>query len=304
MFKLSVLIAQFLAFVRDRQAARTFDYYEVWLDRFAAHVGDIPVADVRRHHLLTYAKSWYEFQTVQRLFRWACTEMEIIEANPFAGIKRPPLGNRRRVLCRREVIALQRGSDRTFRPFVLALIETAARPQEIRSVRWDQLRDGNGMAAVPSALELPGGWLELTEFKARTRRRNPNAVRVLFLTDRLRRLLARLWQRAKDRNGEIFLNSVGKVWNRNSLRCRMRRLRDRLGMKADSSGEKIVLYTLRHSAATDMAAGGIGEHALADVLGHTSTRTTQRYVHLQRDALRRAFHESRINARVRRRPRS
>jgi integrase len=291
------LIDRFLAFVKVRQAPGTVEYYRTWLNQFQTHVGNLPIEKVERSHLVEFATRWHQVQTVQRLFRWACSEMRIVAVNPFADVKRPPLGNRRRVLNRREVIALQRGSDRTFRPFVLALIETAARPQEIRSVRWDQLRDENGLAAVPSALARPGGWLELTEFKARTRRRNPNAVRVLFLTDRFRRLLARLWQRAKDRNGEIFLNSVGNLWNRNSLRCRMRRLRDRLGMMPDSSGEKIVLYTLRHSAATDMAAGGIGEHALADVLGHTSTRTTQRYVHLQRDALRRAFHDSRVKSR-------
>lgn len=297
MLNLSELIAQFLAYVRDRQAKRTHEYYNAWLAKFILHVGDMPVADVRRHHLLLWAKSWYEFQTVQRLFRWAATEMELIASNPFTGVKRPSLGNRRRVLSRCEVTRLQRGTDAVFRPFLLALVETAARPQEIRAVRWDQLRDANGMADIKCALREPGGFFELTEFKARTRRRNPNAVRVLFLTDRLRRLLARLWRRTKDREGLIFLNADGNEWNRNSLRCRMRRLRSRLGMTPDSTGEKIVLYTLRHSAATDLAAAGIGEHALADVLGHTSTRTTQRYVHLQRDALRRAFHESRKKSR-------
>jgi integrase len=297
MMNLSALIAQFLAFVKVRQAARTHEYYNAWLARFLKHVGDMPVAEVKRHHLLTYARSWYEYQTVQRLFRWACVEMEIVAANPFTNIQRPPLGNRRRVLSRAETIALQRGSDRTFRPFLIALIETAARPQEIRAARWDQLRDCNGLPSIPGALARPGGWIELHDFKARTRRRNPHAVRLLFLSDRLRRLLARLWDRVPIREGEIFRNARGETWNRNSLRCRMRRLRDRLGLRPDGTGERIVLYTLRHSAATDLAAAGIGEHALADVLGHTSTRTTQRYVHLQRDALRRAFHESRNRAR-------
>lgn len=301
MLNLSDLIAKFLTYVRDRQAARTHDYYSTWLHKFLKHVGDMPVHELKRHHLLTYASSWYQFQTAQRLFRWACTEMELIATNPFAGVKRPPLGNRRRVLSRKEIVALLRGSDRTFRAFLFGMRETVARPQEIRTVRWDQLRDGNGMAAVASALQAPGGWFELTEFKARARRRDPHAVRVLFLTDRMRRLLLRLWRRATDKTGEIFRNADGGLWNRNSLRCRMRRLRARLGMQADSSGEMIVLYLFRHSGATDLAAAGIGEHALAEVLGHTSTRTTQRYVHLQRDALRRAFHESRRKAREQRR---
>lgn len=300
MMSLSVLIAQFLAFVRDRQASRTLDYYETWLRRFEKHVGDMPVADVRRHHLLTWAKCWYEFQTVQRLFRWAAVEMELIASNPFTGIKRPPLGSRQRVLSRRDTVLLQRGSDATFRPFVVAMVETAARPQEIKVARWEDLRDREGEAAAASALAHAGGWIELAEFKARTRRRNPNVVRVLFLTERMRRLLSRLWKRSATKTGEIFVNSRGVPWNRNSLRCRMRRLRDRVGLGADSNGEKIVLYSLRHSALTGLAAAGMGEYALADIAGHASPRTTQRYVHLRRDALRIAFHESRKRAREQR----
>lgn len=300
MMLLSVLIARFLSYVRDRQAPRTLDYYQTWLNRFAKHVGDMPVADVRRHHLLTWAKCWYEFQTVQRLFRWASVEMEMIEANPFTGVKRPPLGSRSRVLSRRDTVMLQRGSDATFRPFVLAMIETAARPQEIKAVRWEDLRDGNGVAAASSALTLAGGWIELTEFKARSRRRNPNVVRVIFLSERMRRLLARLWERSATKTGEVFVNARGVPWNRNSLRCRMRRLRDRVGLGVDGNGEKVVLYTLRHSALTGLANAGMGEYALADIAGHTSPRTTRRYIHLQRDALRTAFHESRKRAREQR----
>lgn len=301
MLTLRQLIDRFLTFVHERQAEGTWLYYRHWLEQFLTHAGDMPVVNVRRCHLMEFAKNWWQVQTVQRLFRWACVEMQIIEADPFSGVKRPPLGNRRRVLTRREVTLLQRGAEFKFRAFLLALTETAARPQEIRIARWDQLRDAGGMAAVSSAIANPGGWLELSDFKARTRRSNPNSVRVLFLTDRMRRLLGRLLRRAKDKTGEIFLNRDGGLWNRNSLRCRMRRLRAKLGMVADGTGENIVLYSLRHSAATELAAAGIGEHALADVLGHTSTRTTQRYVHLQRDTLRRVFHESRCKARMERR---
>lgn len=297
MISLRQLIDRFLAFVQARQAPGTHAYYRHWLEQFLARVGDMPVVDVRRNHLAEFAVNWWQVQTVQRLFRWASVEMAIIDNDPFKGVKRPPLGNRRRVLSRRETVSLMRGSDLTFRPFLIAMQETAARPQEISAAQWTDLCDTNGVPDPETALSESGGWIQLSEFKGRKRRSNPNAVRCLFITDRLRRLLLRLWRAGGAARPTIFADSRGHRWNRNSLRCRMKRLRVRVGLGEDANGENAVLYTFRHSAATRLAAAGMGEHTLASILGHTSTRTTQRYVHLQREALRRAFHEAALKAR-------
>src|ERR1041385_5876091 len=76
------LVEQFLAWIETRNRPRTVAYYRSFLSRFAAAVGDVPLADLRRHHLLTWGSSWHQLQSVQRLFNWAHVEMELVDRNP------------------------------------------------------------------------------------------------------------------------------------------------------------------------------------------------------------------------------
>ena len=88
-----------------------------------------------------------------------------------------------------------------------------------------------------------------------------------------------------------FLNEDGHPWTYNALRCRMRRLRERAGIAPDDNGETIVLYTNRHSYGTS-ASGKVTEHSLADLMGHTTTRTTRKYVHPPKSDLYKAALEA------------
>jgi site-specific recombinase XerD len=64
----------------------------------------------------------------------------------------------------------------------------------------------------------------------------------------------------------------------------MRRLRVRVGLQP-RAGENIVLYSNRHSFGTD-ALGKVSDIELAELMGHTNTTTTRRYVHLSLERLR------------------
>jgi integrase len=79
----------------------------------------------------------------------------------------------------------------------------------------------------------------------------------------------------------IFLDNRRKAWTSNAVRCRMRRLRKKLGLEPDENGEKVVAYTLRHTVATRACTSGVPERGLADLMGHTSTNTTAQYQHPQ-----------------------
>ena len=83
----------------------------------------------------------------------------------------------------------------------------------------------------------------------------------------------------------MFLDSDGHPWTANAVRCRMRRLRAKLDFGPDENGEQVVAYTMRHTAATRASSRGIRDKVLAELMGHTSTMTTQRYQHLQADHL-------------------
>lgn len=296
---LADLAQRFFAFIETKNAPGTRYYYRLHINRFVAAVGNMPVADLRKHHLLEWGKCWHSIQSVQRLFNWACGEMEIIERNPFSTVKRPRPGRRRRVLERSQVVKMTRLAAPDLRAFILAMRETIARPQEVRALKWEYLRWDAATMTREEALVSGEARFELLEYKARERRLDPDAPRVILITARLGRFLCRLLRRRPDALGYVFLNSQKLPWTSNALRLRVRRLRDRAKLVADARGEKIVAYTLRHTGATQACINGVPDRILAELMGHTSTRTTARYQHLSYEHLRAALRRMRSQKRSR-----
>ena len=286
---LSKLIALFLAWLEKHRQAKTLDGYRRYLDRFAAACGDVPLGSLKPHDLLSWGKTWHEIQAVQRLFSWAVNDAGLIEKNPFARIKRPRLGARKRVLEPAQLARLMRAAAPAFRAFLLAMRETLARPQEIRALQWEELRPLRRVTRPAEACAAGEAVFVLADFKARERRADPDAERILLITPRLGRFLARQTRGFLIPSGHVFLNSRGKPWTANAVRCQMRALRRRLGLAPDHRGENVTAYTLRHTRATEATAAGVTDRALADLLGHTTTKTTARYQHLQLEHLREAM---------------
>jgi len=259
----------------------TQGYYRHYLQRFLDAVGGRrPALGLVPHDLEMFKTSWHSVQTVQRLYNWG-VDMGLVEKNPFARIKKPELGERERVLTPTETVHLLRAADRQFRQFLLAMRHTIARPQEIRALRWKHLT----YDPVPVFI--------LKEFKGKNRRKDKTAVRIIPLDGRMLRLLNRIARKRKPTpEGFIFLNRNGKPWTGNAVRCRMRRLRKKLGLGPDENGENIVAYTMRHTSATRATANGVRDKVLAELMGHTNTRTTQRYQHLQANHLSDAIRQA------------
>src|SRR5262249_20033493 len=178
-------------------------------------------------------------QAVQRPYNWA-VEMGLLRSNPVRGVKKPDLGQRRRVLSAAEQERLLAAADKHFCPFLLAMLHTIVRPQEVRAVCWKHLV----LKPVPLFV--------LTDFKARDRRKDrQTAVRRILLAEAIVTLLEALTARRQPSpEGPVFLDRRGLPWTANAVRCRMRRLREKLGLEADEHGEKLVADTLRHTAGT------------------------------------------------------
>lgn len=284
--RLADLADRFYRFMEGHNAPGTIGYYRRHIDRFIAHVGEIDVDDLKRHHLKEWSKKWHPIQSVQRLFSWAHVDMEIIERNPFKGVKKPKSGGRKRVLTKRERAALLGKADANFRRVLFAMRESIARPQEIRKLRWEFIRWDGEHSGLIAAIVAGQAFFELWDYKSRTQRLDPDTPRVIYINGRFGRLLLWLAKKVKELHGPIFFNSRGKPWTANAVRLRMVRLRDRAGIGADGRGERIVCYTLRHTSATDATIGGMPDRVLAELMGHTSTRTTARYQHLSRQHVR------------------
>ena len=259
----------------------TLDYYHHYLQQFIKAVGGRrPALGILPHEVEMYKTGWHSVQTVQRLYNWG-VEMGIVAKNPFAKIKKPELGQRERILSPLEGVQLLRTADRDFRPFLLAMRHTIARPQEVRAFRWKQLTD------------TPVPMFVLKDFKARNRRKDKTAVRMIPLDDRMLRLLARLARKRQPQPDDfVFVNSRGEPWTGQAVRQRMEHLRNKVGLAPDENGERVVAYTLRHTAATRASANGVRDKVLAELMGHSSVRTTAKYQHLQATHLSNAIKQA------------
>ena len=83
---------------------------------------------------------------------------------------------------------------------------------------------------------------------------------------------------------QVFLNSRGRPLSRQSAWEAIQRCAD-----AADLGRKISPHTLRHSFATHLLEGGASVRDVQELLGHSRISTTQRYTHLDLNALTRVY---------------
>ena len=100
-------------------------------------------------------------------------------------------------------------------------------------------------------------------------------------------------RRGCERNpeGPLFRKHRGdRPWNRNAIRCRFKRLREKLGLEAG-----VVCYGLRHAFVTDALERGVPIATLAEIVGHADTKmisAVYSHLHERREHLRKAVEQA------------
>jgi integrase len=274
------LADEYLSDVKARRAPGTYRNYREQLVRAMRIFGtDLRVAEVRRFHLTKIEQAMtgrYSSSTVrdtisvvQQVFNWAVRN-DLLDYSPLAGYRKPAGGGRTRLITPDEFQALLRHADVRFRRFLIGLRLTGCRPGEIRTLTWSMVRLDDGLWVIP-------------RHKTVTMQREP-MPRVIPLAEPIRKLCQWLFERRSAREDHVFLNAHGKPYSKDCLVKKMSRVRQRAGIQ-EKGGENVVLYTHRHAYATN-AIGSVSDTELAELMGHTTTRTLRRYVHLNSDRLR------------------
>lgn len=262
--------------VKIGQAAQsTVVWYRSQLRKLTAAVGDSPAADLRAHHLVDVKFTYHFVRALRTLYKWAADDdVELVPRNPFRKLAPPPCGERQRVLSRAEMRRLYLASAPAFRRFLFVLSRTLARPGEIRALRWGDIQWDRRL-------------ITLKEFKGKSRRGDGVKLRTIPLDRPSLRMLRNMFER-RGRPGPdapVWLDRFKKQLTRNGLRCRMRRAREAAELDAGNGEERVVLYTMRHTGATNATRRGVTDNTLARVMGHARTATTNRYQHLAGDDL-------------------
>jgi integrase len=195
---------------------------------------------------------------VNAALNWAVRKKRLIPYNPVAGV-RFRCGKRGRPLTDREFRAMLRhATDQRFRRLLLFLRYTGCRPNEAASATWNDV-------------DLDRRAIVLDKHKTEHVTHEP---RVIYLPPQGVRLLSLIALTDKH-EGRIFVNAWGNPWGRSALSQRVQTIRRRSGIPRDAK-----LYGCRHAHATNAILSGVDIATLAQLMGHTGTRTTQTYLHL------------------------
>ena len=209
-----------------------------------------------------------------------------LEADPTAGVRNPKQDQRHPAMLNVDQIftlLAEAGEDKT-------APATIASPEELMALRDKALLEllyGSGLR-ISEALGLdvddvrPGS-------KALVVMGKGSKQRQILLSDTSTAALAR-WLEVRDQvpplHGEraIFLGKRGKRLNRSQAA----RILDELA-KLAGIPQHVSPHDLRHSFATHMLEGGADLRAVQELLGHSRISTTQRYTHLDLNALTRIY---------------
>lgn len=290
MFTLRHLIDSFVTHTRllvraGVQEEGTLKWYQAQFKHLVP-LQDTPAEMIRTHHLAAIKLTNGFTRALKRLYKWGAGE-ELVPRDPFSKLSIPPCGRRERTLTRAEVRRLYQACSRALRLMLFVQLNTIARPGEMRNLTWGQIFWDRRI-------------ILLTEFKGKKRRRDKLKARAIPLPRHVQRLLENLHRKSADPSpgGRVFIATRGEPWTPNGVRCAMRRARERAGL--DVGDEPVVCYHLRHTGATRAIRDGVDLKHLADVMGHSRTTTTERYLHLDTTDLLAAI--DRMQARPRSRP--
>ncbi|MFO0931044.1 MAG: tyrosine-type recombinase/integrase [Gemmataceae bacterium] len=259
----------FLDFSEKAHKPRTYEFYRDFLEDFTRYAGKLKLSEVDSSHVASWLDRHPDWKgcrraaviAVKRAFNYAYTEGKI-NTNPMRTVKKPPAKARERFLTReeRQKIFDNYPEGDCFRDFLFALEHTGCRPGEVTMVTAEHV-------------ELRSGAWILDEHKTEHATGLP---RVVILTPEMVALTKRLME--KHPAGPLFRNEDGNPWNRNAVRCRFRRVRDKLKLGGD-----LVAYLYRHAVCTDLLESGTGIAQAAELLGHKSTDMIMRHYNKLRE---------------------
>ncbi len=196
-------------------------------------------------------------QRASPMFEWAVEE-EIIETNPFDGIKRTPDNKRKRFLTDKEIIAFWKATDQMYYPygpFYKLLLLTGQRLREIGSSSWSEIdRD----ADIPVFILPP------------ERRKHGADALVVPLSEPALSVLSNV--PIFSRGDYVFTTTEGDrpIDGYPKGKARLDRLMLEV-LQEDDPGAKLadwVNHDLRRTVETGMAKIGIQPHIYEQVIGH------------------------------------
>jgi len=212
--------------------------------------------------------------TAAAMFSWGI-EHGLVKANPFATVKMSAPPQRSRFLSRGEAVRLfaaleSMEADNAVNPAfcdaIRLLLLTGARKTEILGLKWSEVDIERKILVLPPERTKAGG---------------QNGERRIVLSSAAVAILSARMP-IRPRGGDYVFPAL----RGDGHLVGVRRAFARVCEKAELTGVRI--HDLRHSFASFAVADGASLFLVGKLLGHASSRTSERYAHLSRDPLQEA----------------
>ncbi|MEZ6043090.1 MAG: tyrosine-type recombinase/integrase [Planctomycetaceae bacterium] len=215
----ATLMNSYLDWCKKNRSAQTYIWYKEFLSSFARSIGvRLRIGSLKPLHITQWTdtqEGWNDttkhnaVRAVKRVFNWAVKEGRL-RISPIQNVERPAPRRRESFLTSAQ-FELVRNCVREggFRDYITFLFETGARPQEIRVIEAKHCDVKAGRIVLPAS-----------------QAKGKQYPRLILLTPAAKDLVASLCQRHPD--GPLFVNRTGHAWNKDSVNCRFRRIREQL----------------------------------------------------------------------------
>ncbi len=270
--RIEELAHRYLEWVSDNRSANTYATRRCSIQAFLEFVGPCMVSQITRLKLMDF-HAWarknrghgsnrgnHLCRDMRTMFRWG-EENEVCDCPvrrfPPISFAPPSTG---RFNDEEIALLLKHISDDEFRNMLVLGLLTGLRPQELRCLRKSEVRqDSSGKHYV------------FFEQHKTARMTNVPLARSVPLSDNAAAIVLQQTRMHPD-SEFLFLNDGGTPYTAHVFRRRLERACTRAGIA------KRPPYALRHSFASLHAEDGTNIVTLGQLMGHTNTRTTARYI--------------------------
>lgn len=266
---IEMLFERYLGWVEEHRKPGTYAKIRRDLSSFAGFIGkQAKIAALSGSDLASWVesqKTWGSttrneaITSVIRCFNWAVGK-RYLKVNNVAVVPDKPRRKRRETVISPEdwTKLLSHVADQAFRDLLEFMHATGCRPLEARSMEAKHIDLRAGLVIFP-----------------RSQAKGERHERVIYLTESASAICQRrlsLWP-----DGPIMRNTQGRPWTKNSINCRFRRLKQKLG-------KPVFAYAIRHSYATQGLIDGIDSVTLSQLMGHADVSTlAKNYAHLSKN---------------------
>jgi integrase len=270
--RIEELAVRHLEWLKANRTEGTLKVRQHYVLQFLAFVGECMVSDISRASLEKF-HAWAQknhsrsrnggneaLANIKAMLLWG-RESELCELaiRKFPKLCRTPPETKR--LPDDEIAKLLATADEDLRDMLQFGILTGLRPKELMELKRANLfKDGNG---VP--------YIIIERHKTSRSARTPRPRSVPLCSD-----AQSIVNRQTDKHPKsqvIFLNAQGTPYTRYSFKTRMARL-----CRRAKTSRNFTPYALRHTFASMESDAGVETTSLSRMMGHSTTRTLERYV--------------------------